>query len=146
MYNDEKWLKEVDTSVLGGSELNESVSIVLEASCSTAYFSVPSLDLVEKALWLMDSTLDGYHRWFDAYIFYFLSHLSGLDSCGCIDLLCTSVLQFGKEINQGFTAFCGILVVMWISIVSFSVIQFILCLCVPSSLLFYITKWIKCKG
>ena len=50
---------EVDTSVIGGFELNESVSIVLEASCSTAYFSVPTLDLVETTPRLMDSTPKG---------------------------------------------------------------------------------------
>ncbi len=49
----------VYTSVIGGFELNESVSIVLEASCSTTYFSVPSLDLVETAPRLMDSTTKG---------------------------------------------------------------------------------------
>ena len=56
---DEKWLEEVDTSVRVGLSMNESVSIVLKASCSTAYFLVPSLDIVEIAPWLMDSTLDG---------------------------------------------------------------------------------------
>lgn len=47
MYYDEKLLDEVDTSVRVGLKMNELVSIVLAASCSTAYFSVPSLDPVE---------------------------------------------------------------------------------------------------
>ena len=56
---DEKLLEEVNTSVRVGLRMNESVSIVLEASYSIAYFSVPRLDLVETSPWLMDSTPDG---------------------------------------------------------------------------------------
>ena len=56
---DEKWLEELDTSVRVGLRMNESVSIVLEASCSTTYFLVPNLDLVETTPWLMDSTPNG---------------------------------------------------------------------------------------
>jgi len=48
--------------------------MIIEASCSTAYFPVPSLEMVETTLSLMDLTPDGYHRWFDVYIMYFFSH------------------------------------------------------------------------
>ena len=44
-----KWLEGVDTSARGGLKLNELISIILEASCSTAYFLIPSLDVVEIA-------------------------------------------------------------------------------------------------
>ena len=46
MKND---LRGVDTSVRGGLRLNESVSIILEASYYTAYFLVPSLDVVQTS-------------------------------------------------------------------------------------------------
>ena len=56
---DEKLLEGVDTSIRGGLRLNELVSKVLEESCSTVYFLVPSLDVVKTAPWLMNSTPDG---------------------------------------------------------------------------------------
>ena len=39
--------------------VNESISLVLEASCSTAYILVLSLDMVETTPLLMHSTPDG---------------------------------------------------------------------------------------
>jgi len=39
--------------------VNESVSMVLEASCSTAYIPIPSLDMVKTIPYLLDSTPDG---------------------------------------------------------------------------------------
>ena len=57
-----------------GFEPNELVSLALEASCSTAYIPVPCLEMVVTVPYLLDSTLDGWHRWFDVYIMYFFYH------------------------------------------------------------------------
>ena len=61
--------------VKGGFELNELVSLVLEASCSTAYIIVVSLDMVETTPLLMDLTPLASLSSFLAYILYFFIHL-----------------------------------------------------------------------
>ena len=54
---------------------NELVSLVLEASCSTAYIPILSLDMVETTPLLMDSTLIASLSIFLACVIYFLFQL-----------------------------------------------------------------------
>jgi len=46
----------VDSSFWGGLGVSESVLMVLEASYSTTYINVPSLDMVETVRYLLDLT------------------------------------------------------------------------------------------
>ena len=55
--------------------VNESVSILLEASCSIAYILALSWEKVETAPLFMDSTPEGQDELFDAYIMYFIPYL-----------------------------------------------------------------------
>ena len=54
-----KQCSRVDSLVRGGFEANELVSILIEASCFTAYILGPCLEMVETVPLLMVSTLDG---------------------------------------------------------------------------------------
>ena len=93
----------------------------------------------------------GFDPWCLAYV-VLMSILCIFQSLAKVGLswMLWATLYISTAVWQGnksrFAAFYGILVVMWISIIFSSVIQFILCLYVPSSLFFYITKWINIKG
>ena len=104
-----KWIH----SSKGEMQLNESVSYLIEAICSTTYFPVLSLDLVETAPKLVSSTPRGMGM---GYACLYLVVFESFARVGHLGLLWTSLyisfLQFWQRNRPGFAALFEILVAL----------------------------------
>lgn len=91
--------------------VSESISMLIEASYSTAYILVPYLEMVVTTPFLLDSTLDGYHTSFDVYIMYFSVISKDWTLLDAHSYIVHHYQWFGKEINQDLQLFlwdtCG---------------------------------------
>ena len=105
----------------GNLQLNESVSQLLEASCSTAQFLVISLDFVGIAPNIMSSTPRGQDEFFFAYILCFISHQHGWTFGECFEHHCTFISAVWQRNRPGFAALYGIHVASFFDIVFLSI-------------------------
>jgi len=98
--------------------------MVLEASCSTAYIPVLSLDMVETTRFLMDSTLMASIGGLMPILCSFLVICKGWTLLEVVHTLYTCISRLARNKTRFCSYFCGILVILCFCIVSSYVISY----------------------